>query len=488
MLARVVLLTYRNRTVDLSKLEPKQIGVLVLAAPFVLLGASGWTEQLLFTTPSPTKYLLTVITPIIAAIVALAPSPFLVFVGAAVFVAPAATLNVSFFGVSFQALVVACLLAGIPLLLGLTKPVGKSALSAVLPYMLVLAAIPAARGSNVWEPVSIGLYAAAVVFLCARAIKQHGGLLVVLCSSLTSLLLQAALAIWEFQTRSEFDVYTGTIRSTSDYFFDFQSQPRPTGTYSDPISLGTALVAAIPVGIAAVYILLQRGKRLAATGVVVALAVIGVGLALSLSRMASLGALASLVAIVLFAPRGARGRMAAMSGGLLAVLLLGAITLGGPSLLERASSVSDPTARGVVTADGDRDREFLWNLALETGLEHPVTGVGVGNLNKVLLAHAPGSSASTHAHSVYLQIFSESGVLGIGALALLLGAVGMDLRRARARAPVLTAGLAGAVVALCIAAVTDVVTIRYVAVATTIAPILGLVVGLAGQDADDRSR
>ncbi|WP_232234768.1 O-antigen ligase [Actinoplanes sp. N902-109] len=487
MLARVVLLTYRNRTVDLSKLEPKQIGVLVLAAPFVLLGASGWTERLLFTSPSPTKYVLTVVTPIIAAVVALAPSPFLVFVGAAVFVAPAATLNVSFLGVSFQALVVVCLLAGIPLLLGLTKPVGKSAMAAVLPYLAVLVAIPVARGSEIWEPISIGLYAGALIFLCARAVKLGGGLAVVLGASFSSLLVQAALAIWEFQTHSEFDIYTGTVRSTSGYFFDFQSQPRPTGTFTDPISLGTALVVAIPVGIAVLHLLLLRRKWLAAAGMVASIAVIGVGLALSLSRMASLGAIASLAAVVVFAPRNARLRVAGMAGGLLAVLLAGAIALGGPSLIERASSVSDPTASGVATAEGDRGREYLWSLAWETGLENPVSGVGVGNFSKVLLAHAPGSTASTHAHSVYLQVFSESGLLGLGALALLLGGVTVDLRRARARAPVLTAGLAGAVVALCIAAVTDVVTIKYVAVAATLAPMFGLIAGLAGRDADDRS-
>jgi hypothetical protein len=486
MLARIVLITYRNRVALLSRLEPRQMAILVLAAPIILLSTSGWTEWFIFASPSLTKYLVCVAIPLLTTGVLLAPDPFLVFVAAVVFLAPVATFTVSFMGVSFAALVIACLLAAIPVLLGSTGPVGTSAFGRSLPFVGVLAAVPVALGTDIWEYITVAVAAAAVGYFCAKAVQRPGGLATVVVSSLAALAVQAAVAIWEYQTRSEFDLYSGASPRPTDYFFAFQSQSRPTGTFNDPISLGTSLMAAAPVGLAVACLLLERKRRLAATVTMASVAVVGVGLALSLSRMAALGVLASIVVIVVLAPGMARPRVARLAVSMLAGVLLAAIVLGGSSLVERASSLSDPTGADVVTAEGDRTREQLWQAAVHVGLEHPLAGVGVGNLNSELLARVPGSGEFTHAHSVYLQIFSEAGFAGLAALTILMVALIRDLRRARRLAPLLTAGLAGAAVALGVAAVTDVVMIRYVAVVATIAPIFGLVAGLAGQDRDAR--
>jgi len=61
--SRIVLLTYRNRAVFVSKLEPRQIVILLVTTPFVLLGTSGWTERVAFDSPSMVKYLVTVAVP-----------------------------------------------------------------------------------------------------------------------------------------------------------------------------------------------------------------------------------------------------------------------------------------------------------------------------------------------------------------------------------------------------------------------------------------
>lgn len=459
----------------------------LLVTPFLILGASGWTAHFAFANSTIVKYLLTIAAPLGLAAFALVPQPFLVLVAAVVLAAPAATLEVSFSGVSLTAIAATCLLAAVPVVLGLTRPVGTSALGRVLPVSIALAIIPMAHGVRIGETVTVAVTALAVAFLCARAIRQRGGLAVVLLSTLGSLLLQAVLAIWEYRTRKEFDLYSGSASATAtNYFFDYQSQPRPTGTFSDPISLATALAVAIPIGLAMLHLLLQRHRWLPASAVGIAIALIGLGLALSLSRMATIGAAISLVVVIALVPRWSRLRMAQIVGGALATLLIGALVVGGPSLIERLSSISDPTATGVATADGDRDRLFYWSVAAETGLEHPIAGVGAGHLNEILIADAPDAGVHTHAHSAYLQIFAEGGLLGLASLALLAFGLLVDLRRAHAHRPTLTSGLAGAVVALAVAGVTDVVTIKYVAVAATVAPILGMIVGLAGRGIDER--
>jgi len=480
------LISYRDRAAAGLRLRPSHLVVLLLATPFVLLGASGWIEHLAFATPSMTKYVLTILAPMAAVAVVLAPQPFLVFTAVVVFAAPAAVLKVSFSGVSFDAMTVTTLLAAVPILLGLVPRVGRSALGRTVPFAVVLAAAGFAHGSQIGSVLMVAVMAGAVIYICARAARVPGGVAVVAGTLLAALFLQALLAIWEYSTRSEFDIYSGVASRSSDYFFDYQTQPRPTGTFYDPISLGTALAVAIPVGLVVIYVLIRRRNWLPAGAVTVAVGVIGVGLALTLSRMATLGALASVVVVVLLVPRRARLRMAQLVGGMLVVLLIAAMTVGGGSLVERISSISDPTASGVVTADGDRDRLGFWHVAVEAGLQHPVAGVGVGNLNAILVANAPDAGVYTHAHSAYLQIFSEDGILGLLALAVLLGGLLVDLRRAYRSSPLLVAGLAGAAAALAVAATTDVVIIRYEAVACSVAPIVGLIAGLAARSCDEQ--
>jgi O-antigen ligase len=479
------LLRYRDRAASRLRLGPRQMVILLLAAPLVLLGASGWTQHIAFSTPSPVKYALTVAGPLVLVAVALAPQPFLVLAAMVIVAAPAATLKITFSGVSFDALAVACLVAAVPLFLGFTRPVGRSMLGRATPFAVVLAAPGLALGTGVQPTVLVAVMAIAVIFICARAVQLPGGVPVVLGAGLASLVLQAGIAVWEYVTGSVLNAYYGAAAQSTDYFFGYQTKSRPTGTFFDPISLATCLAVAVPVGVAAIYLLLRHRKWIMAVVVAAAVGTIGLALTLSLSRMATIGALASLIIVVALVPRRSRLRITQIVGTIVVALLVGALTVGGPSLIQRALSVSDPTAAGVVTADGDRDREAYWHVAIQAGMHHPVAGVGVGNLNAVLLADAPDSGVFTHAHSVYLQIFSESGVLGLLALAVLGAGLTMDLRRAYGQAPVLVAGLAGAVVALAVAGLTDIVILRYEAVAASIAPVFGLIAGLAARGAGD---
>ncbi|MGK5681924.1 O-antigen ligase family protein [Actinoplanes sp. URMC 104] len=479
------LIAFRDQATSRLRLGPQQLVVLLLAAPLLLLGASGWTQRLAFSTPSPIKYSLTVAVPLLLAGFVIVRQRFLVLAAVVVVAAPVATLSASFAGVGFSVLTVVCLLAAVPILLGLTPRVGWSALGRTVPFAAVLAAPSFAHGNAVWPRIQVAITALAVAVICARATQMAGGVSVLLGAGLASLLLEAGIAIWEYMTGSELDAYSGVAARSTDYFFAFADKTRPTGMYFDPISLGTCLSVAVPIGVAALYLLLRRRRWVFAGITTIAVGTIGLGLALTLSRMATLGALASLLVVVAFTPARSRLRVAQIVGTMALLFMAGALIVGGPSLIERASSISDPTAQGVATADGDRDREAYWHVALEAGRGSPVAGVGVGNLNAILLADAPDSGEFTHAHSTYFQIFAESGALGLGALALLAAGLAVDLRRAYIKAPLLATGLIGAVAALAVAALTDIVILKYVPVAATLAPILGIITGLAGQGSDD---
>ncbi|MFC4044508.1 O-antigen ligase family protein [Dactylosporangium siamense] len=469
----------------LSEMSPARRITLLAAVPLLVLSSSGLTAELMFDRTSALKYALTVGAAMIAIAAALAPQPLLVFVALLVVAAPVATFEVDLVGVRVSAVVALLMLTAVPVFLGLGKRVGPTALGRAGCFAAVLIAVPIAAGPDISEALYVPAVIAVVAFYCARASVLPGGTSVVLISSLISLMTQAALAVWEYATGQQINLYGGAEARAAGYFFDFQTQPRPTGTFFDPISLGTVLAPVLPLGVAAVLLLVHHRRRLAAMATASAVILVGCGLSLTLSRMPSIGALVGIATVLVLVPRRLRWPAVAQTGAVLGVLVAMAVSVGGPSLLLRATSVTDPTANGVVTADGDRDRVGFWHVALEAGFDHPLAGVGVGHLNQLLVARAPDANVYTHAHSTYLQIFAECGVLGLAAIAIIGAGFLRDLARVWRRSPVLAAGLAGAATAVSVAALTDVVVIRYVAVAAALAPLLGLVAGLASRQSAD---
>ncbi|MBI1892920.1 MAG: O-antigen ligase family protein [Candidatus Rokubacteria bacterium] len=112
----------------------------------------------------------------------------------------------------------------------------------------------------------------------------------------------------------------------------------------------------------------------------------------------------------------------------LSVLTLDAIALGG-TVLARVRAIWEL---------GDANRAHLWRVALAMLGDQPLLGVGTGRFAYFF----PDYSSLTPrefgpfwgtAHSLYLQVFAEGGVIGFFALALLIGAIfGDGLRGLRA--------------------------------------------------------
>ncbi len=127
----------------------------------------------------------------------------------------------------------------------------------------------------------------------------------------------------------------------------------------------------------------------------------------------------------------------------------------------RALSLATPEADLAM-----RDRMEVMGNAIRVGLENPILGIGYGrgNLKKALRDNEQGSESETkpiwHAHDVYVELFADTGVLGLAAFLWLLGRSQLELaRRAyreRGTERMLWLGAGGAWIAAAVTGIGDV--------------------------------
>ncbi len=163
------------------------------------------------------------------------------------------------------------------------------------------------------------------------------------------------------------------------------------------------------------------GAALVALG---ATAALGLGILMSWSRGAWLGAAAALAVVAI-----AHGRRTALVMGAAAVLVAGTLVLAGPgqitgSLAGRLGNLNqyvDPPdpARTEITDDNFSVLERLahWQAGLAMFGDAPWLGVGIGNYGVAYTSyHQPyWYDALGHAHNVFINFLAETGVLGTAA-------------------------------------------------------------------------
>ena len=82
-----------------------------------------------------------------------------------------------------------------------------------------------------------------------------------------------------------------------------------------------------------------------------------------------------------------------------------------------------------------RNRMEVMRDAIRLGLEHPITGVGYGRgrlregLRKGYQKSASGRKPIWHAHNVYVELFADTGAVGLAAFLWLLGRTGFEIAR-----------------------------------------------------------
>jgi hypothetical protein len=93
------------------------------------------------------------------------------------------------------------------------------------------------------------------------------------------------------------------------------------------------------------------------------------------------------------------------------------------------------------------NRYGYWRVAIDTGVDHPLAGVGASGFRVAWLQHRKVSETVRDAHSLELETFAELGLVGVALLAALLGGVALSARAAHRADPTLAAGAAAALAA-----------------------------------------
>jgi O-antigen ligase len=103
--------------------------------------------------------------------------------------------------------------------------------------------------------------------------------------------------------------------------------------------------------------------------------------------------------------------------------------------------VTQPVELQTITSGGGSGRTDLWRVAVRISEDHPIVGVGAGNLQvvepdyvlqNVNLPRVDLVAAGKVAHNTYLQVLAEYGAVGlVGFLAVIGGALAIGIRSVR---------------------------------------------------------
>jgi len=451
-----------------------RVSLIALMALAAATGAAGITEHVAFHQPSDLKYAVTIAGPLLLLLAASVEEPLNILGPAVIVVAPFGAFVVTVSGIHISALAVLLVLSAAAAIISGVPSARLSRAGVAAAIAVPLLAVPLILGSDGRGTATVLLVIIVTAWVVSRAARGKHGLALVLWAVLASAALQAAIAIWEYQSGHLLNLY-GSAGSTVfgvDYFFGYGSKNRPIGSFFDPISLGNMLALACPIALAlAATSRTPRARVLAAAAGVL----VGVALALSLSRASWIGAAAGILVTIVFLPPKVRWVAFVPAVAATAAVAVLATSGSGGTLGTRFQSIFHPTGVGVRTAQGDRQRTEYWTTALRTAAEHPIFGVGFGSL-LVRLQNADPAASNTalNAQSTYLQVLAEAGIAGAGALLIVLVGLARDLVAGLRSRRALMAGVAGASTALLIGWVTD-YTIRYVQVAASVAVLFGVI-------------
>ncbi len=173
------------------------------------------------------------------------------------------------------------------------------------------------------------------------------------------------------------------------------------GMLADENDVAMVLVILLPFSFLKIYT--ESSPRKIAFLIGVFMITLG-GIAATLSRGGMVGALPSLLFIWLKAKNKMRNAV------IMALLLLGAVFTAPPSLVSEFVSIKD-TDKGTAAS-----RRYFWHLSTELFLARPLTGVGPACWYHGVwsgMIPNPGQVSNITPHSVYFQLISEMGMVGI---------------------------------------------------------------------------
>ncbi|MCW2992928.1 MAG: putative rane protein of ExoQ family, partial [Conexibacter sp.] len=431
--------------------EPLRIAVMAICALGIVLATTGLVADHLFAQPTTAKYYMTVLVPAVGALTCLSARPLRVLVAAAIVLGPFAMTS-TLRDVTLSPLGILLAAAAIVAAYQRRPAVRLTSTSLVVALVLALLAPAVLLGAGqshyvVWLA---GTFVAGwLAFVLAT---EPGGARYVVSWVVVAGAVQAVLAVFESTRGVQLALHSQGGEAAATTFAFGDNYFRPEGALPDPISLGNVLAFVLPLGVGLAATALKRREGVAWT---LATGLIALGLLLTYSRLSWVGGTLGVAVAVLAMPPRIRFVSAVTAlAGLLVIVLLG-LTVAGPTVRERFSSIADPTATTNRTFKGDREREQIWSSSLDVFRAQPATGIGFGKLQPALGEHLAGSPAGLHAHSLYFQILASAGIAGAVALFLLIAqlarTIGTGLRRDRA----VHAAYLGALVAMLLPWLTD---------------------------------
>jgi putative inorganic carbon (HCO3(-)) transporter len=314
---------------------------------------------------------------------------------------------------------------GTPLDLPLAALVASAALSTVLAVDVGTAVV----GAHYRYEGLLTILAYALLFRLAAQALDGDGAWGVARALLLGGFLAAALAI--VQSLVEGAMIGGTTEETAR---TFGGSLRATSTFGNAATLGAFLAMLAPLALHELLRARSAADRLIAGN---ACAVLGLGLVLTYSRAAWLGAALGAV-VVVAGPlvRVARRRPAVLApaGGLALFGLAAALRAAPPwagSALARASTIADPAHGSGAT------RLHIWADTLHLVAARPWVGWGPDTFGLVYPRFQTGDWTPgflvDKAHSDVLQVAATQGLLGVAAYAGVAVALAAAFRRGRSR-------------------------------------------------------
>jgi hypothetical protein len=445
-----------------------------------LLGAFGVTQEALFAAPSLLKYSFTVAAPLLGVLLLTIERPLQLAVAVTIVCIPFGGAKATFGGERISLLLMMLALSSVVAIVSGPRP-RLPAFGMLTIACVGLLAAPLVIGSDVGGAVVVGAMVLVGWLVSRVAGESEHGVHTVYWAVVVAAAIQAAIAIYEFKTKHHVNLYgsAGAGVSETTYFGtsagragELHTTQRPSGTLYDPISLGNVLAMSCPV-----LVVLAASTRVFLTRIALVIAglLIVTALALSFSRFSWIGAGAGTVIACLALPHWYLRLSGLLTSAAIVVLAAAlALSVAGPTLIKRFETIGNPThAANRTTANGDREREEAWHAETKTFLEHPLAGVGLGRIRFSLARYLPHVKEATNGQNTYLQVAAEAGLLGLAALALIVGGAAWGIYGGLHGASVPAAAALGAGVAILIVWLTD-VTIRYTPVAAFFAILLGV--------------
>jgi O-antigen ligase len=137
------------------------------------------------------------------------------------------------------------------------------------------------------------------------------------------------------------------------------------------------------------------------------------GLVLSGSRGGAISVIATaILAVVCFSRR-----------RISRIIAVGALVVALP-VLTAVASIVVPRLTRINTQESVNTRYLIWDSAWGMFLQHPVLGIGMGNFRESYDPNTLGIEAgAVDVHNLYLQLLTETGVIGFGAFAALVASL-----------------------------------------------------------------